>query len=185
MACHYFSIPFSLIIRYKSLKEGILWWSSGKNLPCNAKDISSISGVPWKNPHTVEHKSLCTATAKPVAWALKPQLLSPCAATTEAWAPQSLCLTSEESPRGIAHTAQLEKASTQQRPSAAKNEINKKRVEGRYLWINLFFHKLGNKIKGSPDGERIALSRAGPRLYDKDRFAYFGLPLWPNFSLQW
>ena len=47
----------------------------------------------------------------------------------------------------------------------------------RGIWINLFFHKLGNKIKGSPDGERIALSRAGPGLYGKDRFAYFRLPL--------
>lgn len=48
----------------------------------------------------------------------------------------------------------------------------------------MFSYKLGNKIKGNPDGEIIAHSRAGPGLYHEDRLAYFSLPLWLNFSTQ-
>ena len=96
-----------------------------KNLPGNAE--TRVWCGFWKIPQAMEQLRLCSTTPEPVLRAQEPQLLSPCAATTEACAPQrakppqwEACKSQLES---SPHSPQLEEVRAQQQGSStAKNK---------------------------------------------------------------
>lgn len=44
---------------------GLSWWSSGKELPSNARDVGSILSWGAKIPYCVGQQSLCAVTREP------------------------------------------------------------------------------------------------------------------------
>ena len=96
-----------------------------KNLPGNAE--TRVWCGFGKIPQAMEQLRLCTTTPEPALRAQEPQLLSPCAATTEACAPQrakppqwEACKSQLES---SPHSPQLEEVHAQQHGSStAKNK---------------------------------------------------------------
>ena len=91
-----------------------------KNPPANAGDTGLSPG---KIPHAVEQLSLHTTTTEPASRACEPQLLSPCAAATEARVPRARAPQQEKPLQWETCAPQLEKTRAQQRrPNAAKNK---------------------------------------------------------------
>ena len=110
---------------------GLPWWLSGKESSCQRRK-HKFNPWPWKIPHAAEHLSLCTTTVEPVSKTCEPQLLSPCATTTEAFTSYSLRSVIWEATtmrslqiirKSSLHSLQLEKTfMQQQRPSAARKK---------------------------------------------------------------
>ena len=110
-------------ITIRATREALPGGKVNKNPPARAGDTSSIPGPEVATCHGAtkpEHQNY---------WA--PELLSPCAATTEAQAPRAYSPQQEKPPQWETHALQqssprspkLEKAHAQQpRPSAAKNK---------------------------------------------------------------
>ena len=74
---------------FKHINLGLPWWSMVMNLPANAGDVGSIPGLgrSWM----LQSNEACVPQLLNVcSRAQEPQLLSPCAAATEACTPESL-----------------------------------------------------------------------------------------------
>ena len=92
------------VLTYRSCKiekqQGLPWWSSGKNLPVNAGDTSSIPGLGTKMPHAMGQISPHTTTTEALL------TLELCSKTREATAMRNLHTAKRESPCTRTKTAQ-------------------------------------------------------------------------------
>ena len=109
---------------------GLPWWFSGEESDCQCRTDRLD---PWsrKIPHALKQLSPCT-TISLCSRAWEPQVLSPCAPTTEGLPPDNRCSAAREattmrSPHTSTReqsslSATREKPMQQQRPSTAKNK---------------------------------------------------------------